>query len=400
MEAADEPASRPTDERSARNEGGAVTNVPTGVIDLAGSATERAQAQVAAAGEERAAAVREAMRGRLREAAALLERTDAQEYLRQMRALLAARDPAAHLETAGLAAGYGLSYAELFAALHLAVVADHCAMHAARGEGCTAWAAMAAQDGAILAKNRDYGGRWPLPPAVFRMSDPAWGSRTILCVGSYGAPGAYSSGINDDGLALADTQIGSLDHGVGLLRYFVMNDLLVHCADVDSALARVRAIAHCGGGSLVLCDRNGAMAAIELGHSTLAVDRGNGRWVARTNHFVADRLRDRTADDAPSVRGSHARLETATRWLDGTVPDETAARVGMAGHDGPAGTGLCRHGDAPEARTLSCAIYRPDARTLILADGPPCVAPWVRHPLDPENRAALSGSADAFAARN
>lgn len=358
-----------------------MTSPSTSIVRLDGGPIERARAQIRAAGP-RIDTVRAAMLGRLGDARALLARDDARRYLTRMREVLSERDPAAAAEIAVLADGYGLSYKDLFDALHLAVVADHCTVVDGPGDGCTAWAALDSEAGAILAKNRDYGGRWPLPPAVFRIADPAWGGRTLLCVGSFGAPGAYSSGINDDGLALADTQIGSLDNGVGLLRYFVMTDILANCVDVDAALARMRAMPHCGGGSLVLADRHGAMAAVELGHSTIAVDRGNGRWVARTNHFTDGALADKTRDDARGQANSLARLRTVRTWLEGNAVTDASARVVMSGHDGPAGMGLCRHGDTPESRTISSTIFRPQLRAMTVADGTPCSSPWDRYQLD------------------
>ncbi len=353
----------------------------TSVVRLSGDPVERARAQIAAAGE-RVEAVRAAMLGRLGDARTMLARDDAQRYLRRMRSFLAVRDPAAAAETAALADGYGLAYDDLFNALHLAVAADHCAAADGPGDGCTAWVALDPRGDPILAKNRDYGGRWPLPPAVFQLSDPAWGARSVLCVGSFGAPGAYSSGINDAGLALADTQIGSLDNGVGLLRYFVMTDVLAKCSDVDAALEHLRATPHCGGGSLVLADRTGAMAAVELGHSTLVVDRGNGHWVARTNHFTADALRGKTRDDARGLGNSSARLATARAGLADNAVSESAARALMSGHDDAAGTGLCRHGETPDSRTISSAIFQPRTRAMTVADGTPCSTPWIRHEFD------------------
>ncbi|MBL6431104.1 MAG: hypothetical protein HPM95_07335 [Alphaproteobacteria bacterium] len=55
-----------------------------------------------------------------------------------------------------------------------------------------------------------------------RHSGPDIATGSMLCVGSLGSPGAYSSGMNARGLMLADTQIGARTHRVGWLRYFLM----------------------------------------------------------------------------------------------------------------------------------------------------------------------------------
>jgi hypothetical protein len=261
--------------------------------------------------------------------------------------------------------------------LHLGVLADW-ADRDASGDGCTAWAARGEGGAPLVVKNRDYGGRWPLPSAVFRLSDPAWRG-PVLCVGSLGAPGVYSSGINADGLALADTQIAARATGVGLLRYFAMTRLLAECGDVAAALALLRALPHAGGGSLVLADRGGALAAVELGHRGIGIERADA-WVARTNHFVSPELAAATRGEADN---SGARLATIRAFLQhaSTRVDAGAARAGMASHDDGPAAGLCRHGP-PGPVTLSTAIFDVAAGSLEIAEAPPCRAPWRRYVLD------------------
>ena len=86
-------------------------------------------------------------------------------------------------------------------------------------------------------KNRDHRGAVGGLQRVFRHADPEWGGRRVLCVSSLGAPGAFAGGINTDGLAVADTQVGTSDHGEGWLRPFLMTRLLRECATVADAVA-------------------------------------------------------------------------------------------------------------------------------------------------------------------
>ncbi|MDW8443160.1 MAG: hypothetical protein RML45_01695 [Acetobacteraceae bacterium] len=46
--------------------------------------------------------------------------------------------------------------------------------------------------------------------------------------------------MNSDGLAVADTQIPTADHGPGMLRYLLMNRLLATCSRVNGGARRDR----------------------------------------------------------------------------------------------------------------------------------------------------------------
>jgi hypothetical protein len=198
----------------------------------------------------------------------------------------------------------------------------------------------------------------------------------VLCVGSLDAPGAWSSGINADGLALADTQMVTRDQGIGLLRYFMMGRLLAECDCVDAALDLLRRIPQAGGGTLVLGDAGGTMATVEIGHRALAIERSRAGWVARTNHFLAPVLRATRL--ASGSENSLARLATLANWLDGLMDPPTMehAAAMMCTHDAPDSTGLCRHGGAGEAATVLCHLYDCAARSLAFARGTPCAGNW------------------------
>ena len=187
----------------------------------------------------------------------------------------------------------------------------------------------------------------------------------MLCLGSLGAPGAWSSGMNSDGLALADNQIATADHGPGMLRYFLMNTLLATCATVAAALALIRALPHAGGGSLVLDDRGGAGATVALRHHRVDVTRG--ATVAHTNHYTA------APDRLPPVAHSAGRLET----LRAALAEQPARdpRAILALH---APTALCRHAPPDPSPTLAGAVWDTRNGVALLALGPPCCTPWRR----------------------
>lgn len=352
------------------------------LIELSGSALERGRQQ-AASRPALAERVRSAVYSRLEGLAAGLRRSEAAAFLEAQRRFLRAHDRAGFDESLGIAEGYGIAHDDVLAYLHANVLSDM-AQCAAATDGCTAWAHADADAGAgaFVVKNRDYRGEHGALQQVFRHRDPAWGKRELLCVGSLGSPGAFSSGINSDGLAVADTQIGTRDHGVGWLRYFLMTALLRECRNVADALAFIAAVPHAGGGSLVLGDRSGAVAAVELAHRHASQLEQSTAWVARTNHpltpqLAADALLPR--DDLSD--SSFSRLEQVRAALGGAGGrmDVSQARTLMAGH-GDAGS-ICRHAQGDSSRTLSCVIYETATASLRISHGNPCEAEWSSHSL-------------------
>ena len=206
------------------------------LVVLRGSPRERGLGQARAC-PDAAPAVRDAIRSRLAAAPRIPAFLDAQQ------AATARLVPEALEEIGGIAEGFGLGAEEVFAFLHIGCLADLAAVPDDR-DGCTAFA----RDG-VVAKNRDFRPEHVGLQRLFLHEDPAWGGRRVLCLGSLGAPGAWSSGMNSDGLALADNQIATADHGPGMLRYFLMNTLLATCATVAAALADPAAAASRGAGA-------------------------------------------------------------------------------------------------------------------------------------------------------
>jgi hypothetical protein len=323
----------------------------TKLVVLEGDAYARGLGQARAC-PDAAPAVRAAVRSRLAEATT--DTPDACAFLAAQREITARLAPEALAETAGIAEGFGLDADDVFVFLHLGCLADLAALPDER-DGCTAFARAG-----VVAKNRDFRPEHAELQRVFAHRDPAWGGRSVLCLGSLGAPGAWSSGMNSDGLALADTQIPTAAHGPGMLRYVLMNRLLAGCANVAEAVALIRAVPHTGGGSLVLADASGAAAAVELRHGRVEIEQGAS--VARTNHYTEapDRL-------AP-VGHSDARLATLRAALA-----ETAEPRAILARHGP--EALCRHAPDPSP-TLAGAVYDAARRTASIAFGPPCTAPW------------------------
>lgn len=339
-------------------------------------------------------AVRHAVQHRLDETGAALARPKVRRFIAAQRDFTARHYPEILAEVQGLAAGFGLTEATLFDYLHCSSAADLAAQpehepeH--RPDGCTSFA-LATADGALLAKNRDYRPEHVAIQRVMRHADPDWRGRQILVLGSLGSPGNFSSGINSDGLAVADTASRTTDMGPGLHRYFLLTWLLVHCATVGEAVAAIRRMTHTGSGLLVLADALGAVAAVELGHRRVAVEQRVDGRVGRSNHFVTPAMAPanlNVADNAASRANSVARFAALQPALD-TVPATLDGIADLLGRHDPSAA-FCRHGGADLSTTISGAIYDTGRRRMHVALGFPCSAPWRRYEFTPAASAAAA----------
>lgn len=345
------------------------------MIGLEASGTARQRGRAQATGGQ-AAQVRAATVARVEQARAEgLFDAEALAYLAAQRAFHAAADPEGLAELAGIAEGFGLPETELFAHLHLGTLRD-LKGGAMLIEGCSAWAVAAGPDGPLVVKNRDFGGLHLGIQAVTLHRGPDLVQGPLLCLGSLGSPGAYSSGINAAGLALADTQVAVRSHRVGWLRYFLMTRILARCASVAEALALIGAAPHAGGGTLILADASGATAAVELGAAQ--VSQSSGAQVWRTNHYVSAPLAaDTLAPGSDAIAAnSLQRFDHLARVLPHQTWTIAAARALMATH--PPDAPICQHGAADATQTISSVIFSCSLRGMEICEGNPCTGTWQR----------------------
>jgi hypothetical protein len=206
------------------------------------------------------------------------------------------------------------------------------------------------------------------------------GGREILCVGSVGSIPSASSGMNTDGLCMADTAVRTRDFGIGALRYYLMEALLIRCARAEEAITLIRSLPHVGGGTLVLGDGNGAIAALELSHAGAHVSGpGDAGCVARTNHYtVPDFARRMVQQPGSALRAnSESRLAGLRARLGEGVASWDVAECGalLAEHAEARGhAAICRHGE--HVATRSGSIFDPASRRLRLPCGNPCAGDW------------------------
>ncbi|MGC9371159.1 MAG: C45 family autoproteolytic acyltransferase/hydrolase [Paracoccaceae bacterium] len=353
------------------------SDIPSEVLRLSGSPYNRGRGQAAGAPVEE---VRETLAARLEAARAAGHfGSEAQRYLDAQRAFAAEACPNAMAELAGIADGFGIAEEDLFEHLHLGTLKDLSRMSGGDHDGCSAWAVADGPDGPLVAKNRDFSGRHAGIQRVFRHEGPDLEQGPMLCLGSLGAPGAYSSGMNAAGLALADTQVGVRSHATGWLRYFLMTEILARATTVEEALALIRSVPHAGGGTLVLADRSGAVATVELGSASVATERAD--LVCRTNHFTTTALAPETLSDRGSrIDGNSAgRRAVLDRELPGRRWDAADAAALMARHDGEAP--LCQHSEGGEAHTIASAVYCCRSGLMYACLENPCSGAWRCIPL-------------------
>jgi len=359
-------------------------NEALSLIQLQGPALARGQQQ-ALSRPTLVARVRTAILGRLASVQSMLKQPLVANYLKQQKEFLADQDRPGFDESLGIAGGYGLTHDEVLAYLHANILADMTASAPAERDGCTSWAHSIRCGGALVVKNRDYRGEHGILQQVFLHRDSVDGARTLLCVGSLGSPGAFSSGMNSAGLAVVDTQIGTRDHGVGWLRYFLMTTLLRECADVGEALAFIAAVPHAGGGSLVLGDACGITACVELGHTEAPVITRSMAWVARTNHYLDAGMASHLLSPPDDLNNtSQTRLSQVQSWLalQGGDIDLARAQTLMSSHQDQGS--ICLHAQAnsqTQSRTLSSVVYDTHAQTLHISNGNPCNSVWTRFSL-------------------
>jgi isopenicillin-N N-acyltransferase like protein len=245
------------------------------------------------------------------------------------------------------------------------------------GQGCTSWAAgglLTFDEAPLLAKNRDYRRDHRQLQCLVNAVPEAGYKYSYLS--SAGSPGVFSSGMNEKGLAVADTHVTSLEIGPGLARYSVMMKLLERFSRVQEALDYLKSIPHLGDGTITLADAKGETAVFEAGYREQGILRGEKGYVVATNHYITGSLQEKWLDISPTNQKGNSQERYAT--VDSALKQEergidlTWARRLMASHVNPRGA-LCRHPEYElDSETISTVFYQPKTRGMLVAFGMPC----------------------------
>ncbi|HEX6305919.1 MAG TPA: C45 family peptidase [Anaerolineales bacterium] len=276
----------------------------------------------------------------------------------------------------GIAEALELPWENYFVYTMASYLADRAILRSPARE-CSVWAAAGRVTGEgqpVLVKNRDYR---PNHRGLQCLANakPARGYRYIYLT-SAGSPGVFSSGMNEFGLAVADTHVSPTEMGPGLPRYSAMMHILEGCRSVEEAVDYLNGVRHVGDGTLVLADAGGDIAVFETGHHRSGLIRSDEGFVVSSNHFRSAGLRDAWLDRSPvellgSTQARYAKMSQALQAARGAVDPGWAKQ--LMGSHGDALSALCRHAELdPKATTISTIIFEPRARRVQICDGQPC----------------------------
>ena len=326
-------------------------------------------------------------------------------------------EPALVEEMRGLAAGAEVPFEAVFH-LNVATFVRYVLDYPGAGGGatpeadphpaCTNIAFARTTAGPLLGKTNDGGA--PVPPErqpetwVLQRVRPA-DAPPYLLLAPVGAL-AGVAGLSAGGLAVGQSaaQVVPGQDGAGVPSNLILRPLLERCHTVAEALDLLATRPLAGKGlNLMLLDAGGTVRAAETSAGRLGVRRPDaGGVLAFTNHCHTPPLRD--LPPRPDRDNSHHRWDRLQRLLGTPAPapapapdgrDPQTMRALLADHgdlspeaagarsaDGVSGPGaICQHG--PQMFTSLSLLIAPRERTLWVADGPACRAPFVAYQPDP-----------------
>ncbi|OGP88245.1 MAG: hypothetical protein A2156_14395 [Deltaproteobacteria bacterium RBG_16_48_10] len=247
--------------------------------------------------------------------------------------------------------------------------------------GCTTWAysrKKGLEERILLAKNRDYLISHRKLQVIFRCN-PDKGNE-YFSINSIGACNVFSSGINKEGLAIADTRVPSLDAGPGLPRFSLMMHILENFRYVNEAIDYLKSVPRMGGGNLIFADSTGGIGSAEVGYQNLDLLQKDTGCVICTNHFAGPSMRkEYSQKDKLKERDSKERYgDVLTRLLkfeEGL--NLSQAKELMSFHGETFST--CNHGDSngsEKTSTISSTLFLPVKRGFYYCEGFPCESPY------------------------
>jgi len=195
------------------------------------------------------------------------------------------------------------------------------------------------------------------------------------------------AGLNDRGLAVGLNRLqttadsGRID---GIPIHLMLRLALQDCDD----LAAVGALVRGGGASASSCisvaqaateDRAAEMACFEISPLGVHEVRPEAGVILHTNHFIAPFAGtvDINERDLPDTVERLEELRETVRDVPGQV-DEDLVKAALSSHQGGP-CGVCRHplpGEDNETETLFSIVMRLEERSLDVAEGAPCDAPF------------------------
>ena len=191
--------------------------------------------------------------------------------------------------------------------------------------------------------------------------------------------------LTEAGIALAiNTLLSSLDGTPGGIPFHFLIRAIADHTSISGVLDTLSSATRASSGNFVLGSAEGEVMNIETapgGADNVFPTAGEPHSVLHTNHFLRGIVGG--VDLAPDqMQDSYLRLEQIEQLI-ATKADELTVRdiqQALADHTGYPSS-VCCHPDSKDApsdtwRTLAGIIMEPAARSLYLAEGNPCQAPW------------------------
>jgi isopenicillin-N N-acyltransferase-like protein len=193
------------------------------------------------------------------------------------------------------------------------------------------------------------------------------------------------TGMNSSGLGVAtNALVTDEDRGAPGIPYHVLLRALQDCENMSDAIAVLQSGTRSSSANYLLAHRDGLVVDVEAAagdFSQLFLTFPAGQVMVHTNHFTSPRFsgRDVSVWAMPDSPIRQNRLQAAVE-AGGFVPSIEAFRTLLSDHANYP-SGICCHPDQRMARhdqaaTVASVLMDLDARTLWLADGPPCTTPY------------------------
>jgi predicted choloylglycine hydrolase len=284
----------------------------------------------------------------------------------------------------GIADGFEVSRRDILSMMMGSYIEDRLAPLSGlpfQEDGCTSWAISkekARQDKVLLAKNRDYLVSHRPLQVIFRCK-PEGGHR-YLSINSIGACNVFSSGMNTEGLTIADTRVPSMDVGPGLPRFSLMMHILENFRSVNEVINYLTSVPRMGGGNLIFADAKGAIGRAEIGYEGLGILQESAGFLVCTNHFeepsMQEKYRKRNETEEKDSKWRFDKVFESLVAADENMDSDLAAKL-MAYHDER--FAICHHRNSKqldETTTISSTIFLPERRGFYFCEGFPCTDPF------------------------
>ncbi len=182
-------------------------------------------------------------------------------------------------------------------------------------------------------------------------------------------------GVNEEGLAVAITFVGTIitKHGVNFA--LATRLLLDKCANAEDAVRTLSGVHFSTSNNYLLADRQGNMAVVEASPEKIRVRKPDEQsdFIAATNHFLHPEmveLEDLTQRDADTVT-RYTAITNAIKMQAGKIDLRTAQNI-LSAHNGY----VCSHHDIIDLGTIWSVVARLRQLRILRAEGHPCTTKY------------------------